>query len=347
MPVSEPKILVVRNDKLGDFMLSLPVFAALKSNLDQCELHALVPEYTQEMAAACPWIDHIILDPGRESGIDGLRKLSQILRGQQYHAAIILFSTTRIALATLFAGIPFRFAPATKIAQVLYNRRVTQRRSRSLKPEYEYNLDLAYAYLHSLGIDNPVIPSPPYLTYPDEQISKIKNEFITTYSIPADKRLVFIHAGSGGSANNLNLQQYGSLIRYMSTDPDLHFVLSGGPAEQEQVETLSRQMQDISHSIFISRQGLDAFAKHIAIADLFIAGSTGPLHIAGALDIPTVGFYPRRRSSTALRWQTLNNDGHRLTFSPPEYADEQDMSMINIRNTADKIREFLEKLRKY
>lgn len=346
MPAMNPKILVVRNDKLGDFMLSLPVFAALKSNLDQCELHALVPEYTREMAAACPWIDRIILDPGRDSGIGGLRKLGHILRGQQYHATIVLFSTTRIALATLFAGIPDRFAPATKIAQILYNHRITQRRSRSLKPEYEYNLDLAYTYLHSLGIDNPVAPTPPYLTYPDEQISTIKSEFIRAYSISDDKKLVFVHAGSGGSANNLNIQQYGSLIRYMGANPELHFVLSGGPAEQDLVESLARKIHDIPHSIFISHHGLDAFARHIAIADLFIAGSTGPLHIAGALDVPTIGFYPRRRSSTSLRWQTLNSANRRLAFSPPDDTDTQNMSTINIRSIADKINEFLEQLSK-
>ena len=39
------------------------------------------------------------------------------------------------------AHIPHRLAPATKLAQVLYNHRLVQRRSRSQKPEYEYNLD--------------------------------------------------------------------------------------------------------------------------------------------------------------------------------------------------------------
>ncbi|TDX99569.1 glycosyltransferase family 9 protein [Thiohalophilus thiocyanatoxydans] len=344
MSRSRTRILIVRNDKLGDFMLSLPVFAALKSNFENCELHALVPSYTRDMAAMCPWIDQIVLDPGQSPGSGGLMRLSRELRRGEYDAVITLFSTTRIALATLLAGIPIRFAPATKIAQVFYNRRITQRRSRSLKPEYEYNLDLAYAFLNSLGIEHPTRPLPPYLIFPADELTALKNDFINTHNIPPESRLVFVHPGSGGSANNLSLESYASLIQQLSADSGLHFVLSAGPGEQAGMENVADLLQDVPHTRYISQQGLTAFARHIAIADLFIAGSTGPLHIAGALDVPTVGFYPRRRSSTALRWQTLNSDDKRLTFSPPDSAAEDDMAAIDITGTSKSIHTFIQAL---
>ncbi|MEJ2142293.1 MAG: glycosyltransferase family 9 protein, partial [Gammaproteobacteria bacterium] len=69
---------------------------------------------------------------------------------------------------------------------------------------------------------------------------------------------------------------------------------------------------------------------HIQFADLFISGSTGPLHIAGALDVPTAAFYPRRRSATPLRWQTLNSEARRLAFTPAEDAEETDVSAIDV-----------------
>ena len=55
--------------------------------------------------------------------------------------------------------------------------------------------------------------------------------------------------------------------------------------------------------------------KNISICDVFIAGSTGPLHIAGALNKKTVGFYPSKKSSTSLRWQTINKFENRLSFT--------------------------------
>ena len=70
---------------------------------------------------------------------------------------------------------------------------------------------------------------------------------------------------------------------------------------------------------------------------LFISGSTGPLHIAGALDVPTAAFYPRRRSATSLRWQTLNSEENRLGFMPPADADEQAMQRIDIDAAAKQI----------
>ena len=54
--------------------------------------------------------------------------------------------------------------------------------------------------------------------------------------------------------------------------------------------------------------------KNISVCDVFISGSTGPLHIAGALNKKTVGFYPSKISSTSLRWQTINDFSRRLDF---------------------------------
>ena len=54
------RILVVRNDKIGDFMLAWPSFAMLKRSME-CHVTALVPAYTAPLARLCPWIDEIIL----------------------------------------------------------------------------------------------------------------------------------------------------------------------------------------------------------------------------------------------------------------------------------------------
>ena len=96
-------------------------------------------------------------------------------------------------------------------------------------------------------------------------------------------------------------------------------------------------MNNTPHVVYQSTNGLDNFTKHIAFADLFISGSTGPLHIAGALNVPTAAFYTRRRSATQLRWQTLNSPERRLAFSPPETAEETDMSQINVEAAAREI----------
>ncbi len=75
---------------------------------------------------------------------------------------------------------------------------------------------------------------------------------------------------------------------------------------------------------------------------MLIAGSTGPLHIAGCLNIATAGFYPAKRSATPLRWQTCNSADRRLAFSPPAAADQQDMTAIDIDAAARQISALLD-----
>ena len=335
MQTTAKKILLIRNDKLGDFMLAFPAFAQIKQNLPDAELHILVPEYTRPLAEACDYIDQIILDPGKDGGF---WKLVKQLRSQHYDAVITLYSTTRIGLAVLFAGIPERIAPATKLAQIFYTKRLPQHRSLSLKPEYAYNQELVNYYLLLHDSKPASLPGPPYLHFDDDHVNLLKQQFCDRHDIDTGSRLIFIHPGSGGSAANLSLSQFARLARALYAAP-LHIVISCGPAEATQAQELSHLLEDCPHTLYVSDQGLRRFAEHIQFADLFISGSTGPLHIAGALNRPTAAFYTRRRSATSLRWQTLNSEDRRLAFSPPEDAEEEDMSSINVEEAARKISE--------
>ncbi len=333
------RIVVVRNDRLGDFMLALPSFILLKHALPQAEIHALVPTYTQELAEACNGIDRTVIDPGPQAGLSRQMKLLRQFRQSDYDAVITLYSTTRIGVCVLLAGIPYRLAPATKIAQVFYNKRLRQRRSRSSKPEYAYNLDLCRKFLEDFGLDVPVAPTSPYLEFPAEQVRALRDRFCKRHAIEARQLLVFVHPGHGGSANNLSLAQYSQLARALRSAQGHTIVITAGPGEQAIAEELAAGLGGVPHVVHHSREGLRRFAEHIQFADLFISGSTGPLHIAGALDRPTAAFYPRRRSATELRWQTLSAPKHRLAFSVPAGVEEGDMQAIDIEAAAAAIGE--------
>ncbi|GAB4291832.1 MAG: glycosyltransferase family 9 protein [Thiohalomonadaceae bacterium] len=329
------KLLVARTDKLGDFMLIWPALALLKASLPQAEVHLLAREYTRPMAELCPWTDKVILLP-ENTGYLRWRALVQHLRSHNYDAIITLFSTTTIATAALAAGISYRLAPATKLAQVFYNRRLTQRRSRSEKPEWEYNVDMVRRFLADQAVVEAPLPAPPYLHFPVDEIAALRRQFCTDHGIGTDSRLVLIHPGSGGSASNLSVEQYATLATALHSQKPLHFVIGCGPGEEFKAEALAALLGELPHTI-LRAGGLADYARHIACADLFISGSTGPLHIAGALDVPTAAFYPRRRSATPLRWQTLNSPERRLAFTPPEEAGETDMSSIDVVAAAQAI----------
>ncbi|HEY0719659.1 MAG TPA: glycosyltransferase family 9 protein [Gammaproteobacteria bacterium] len=339
------RILVVRNDKLGDFMLAWPAFALIKRYLPEAQVAALVPEYTAPMARLCPFIDEVLLDERS----NGARELARQLRKERFDVLLTLFSTSRVAMAGWLAGIRYRLAPATKIAQLFYNQRLTQRRSRSQKPEYAYNLDLVWRMLADHGVINSFTMTqeqdgdwlPPEITRPLLRFSDdrrlMKQAFYERNGVEISRKLVFIHAGSGGSATNLHPEQYAQLANLLSHDNALAFVISAGPGEGAVARNVANAIN--APAVIYEAAGLAEFAHTLQLADLFISGSTGPLHIAGALDRPTAAFYPGHRSATPLRWQTLNAPAQRLAFTPPAGADQHAVAAIDIEAAAHTIRD--------
>lgn len=336
------RILVIRNDKIGDFMLAWPALALLKGA--GCHVTVLVPAYTEPLARLCAFVDEVIIDPGDEGSQAQQAELLEQITAPNFDAALTLFSTWRVGKLLRSAGIRHRMAPATKFAQILYNRRITQRRSRSEKPEWEYNLDLAAALLKDLGLPVGFVAGP-YLAFDAADVLASKHAMADALSLPLDKRWMMVHVGSGGSANNLSVDQYEELVAALAKRlPGWVFVLTAGPAEQTVVGHLMTSLISRQVPVAVRLGGsLTEFAHDVAAADAFMAGSTGPLHIAGALDVPTIGFYPLRRSATALRWQTLNSPKRRLAISPtPSMPDPESFKGLDVGETANEICAWLE-----
>jgi ADP-heptose:LPS heptosyltransferase len=325
--LSSHRILVIRNDKLGDFMLAWPAFTLLKQQYPDCNITALVPEYTRELAEYCSWIDDVIVDERRQSAVSDISHLAAAIRHGNFEVSISLYSEFRTSLALWLARVPLRIGPATKIAQLFINRRLRQCRSRSEKPEHEYNTDLIRHYIQMNGDEPLPVPLPPFLVFEESVIARIREAYRAEQNIDSSRRLVIIHPGSGGSANNLTIDQYARLVHEIAKYCNVHFIVTAGPGETDIATCLAALLDDTSHSVYLSSRGLVEFSRFIAICDLFISGSTGPLHIAGALNVATAAFYPARRSATSLRWQTLNQFDRRLAFMADNTSDMRTLDM--------------------
>ena len=56
------EFLVIRNDKIGDFILIWPALAWLKKNISDCKIVCIISQKTIRLAECCPYIDDIIID---------------------------------------------------------------------------------------------------------------------------------------------------------------------------------------------------------------------------------------------------------------------------------------------
>jgi ADP-heptose:LPS heptosyltransferase len=332
-----PRVLVVRNDRLGDFLLAWPAFALLKASAPATRVVALVPAYTGPLAALCPWIDDTLLDPAPGGGIGSVPELAREFRAWRLDAMIALFSTARVGAAAWWARVPRRLGPATKVAQLFLNRRVLQRRSRSVKPEYEYNLDLVRAYLGELGVEPRPVP-PPFLAFPPEEVAGARTDFCRREGLDPATALVLVHPGSGGSAPGLGPFALARFAAGLRSARGHAIVVTAGPEERAVAEQVAGAVGEAAPvRVYHSTSGLPAFARFVAAADVFVSNSTGPLHLAGAMDRPTVAFYPRTPVMSGVRWRTLNSPERTLGFAPPKGAGPEEMEKIDLAAAAAEV----------
>lgn len=338
------KLLVIRNDKIGDFMLCFPAFALLKRSMPQVKLVALVPNYTAPLAKLCPDLDDIIIDHHDKQDKAAQKALIARLKAERFDGVISFVSDWYNAKLVWSSRIPYRLAPATKLFQFLYNDRLTQRRSQSAKAEFEYNLDLARHFLRRHQI-TPIEPQPPYLTFDDATLAAQKAKLSQQLALDPHKKWLFVHSSTGGSANNLSLDQYAELIQAVLAQFDCQVVLTAGPNEGEKARALAAQIGSSAVAVYDKNDGLVDFTRSLACADLFISGSTGPLHISGALNKPTIGFYPSRLSAIPRRWQPINQADKHLAFCPPsDKASQMNLTLIAIPEALKTIVPFIRQM---
>ncbi len=289
-------ILVVRTDKLGDFITALPSFYVLKNHNPKNRIVALVAPLNRALAEACDFIDEVIVDDGKSS----VFTLASRLRSAQIDASVTLFSNTRVALAQFLAGIPKRIAPATKIAQIFYNKRVVQRRSEVKMAEFEYNLELSKALFPEISLEFPK----PLLHFEDAQ--KVYDVFCANYDISRD--VIAFHVGFGGSSDaNWNLDEYEELIRAKLADKRYQIVLTFGPDEKELYEEMQNRLMGEDIVFYLSLDGIVTFAKLLSHFKLFVSTSTGTYHLASLVGCPTMTFFGDSKFASASRWKSIGD----------------------------------------
>ncbi|MCD6174063.1 MAG: glycosyltransferase family 9 protein, partial [Sulfurimonas sp.] len=242
-------ILVVRNDKLGDFITALPAIYVLKKHNPDNKIIVFVAPLNKALALACEFIDEVIVDNNL-----GMWELVKEIRDKRIDASVTLFSNTRVAIAQFLAGIPKRIAPATKIAQIFYTHRVKQRRSQVKMAEFEYNLELTKELFPDIDLEY----KKPLLEFEDSK--KVYDIFKTNNDI--EKEVVCFHVGFGGSSDvNWNLDEYEILIREVLKQNKYQVVMTFGPDEKELYESMQNRFSNTNIVFYFSVDGLIYFAK--------------------------------------------------------------------------------------
>ncbi len=300
-------ILVVRNDKLGDFITALPTLYALKNYSPQNRVIALVAPLNRAIVEYCDFIDDVIVDEN-----DSALMLSKKIKSKNIDASITLFSNTKVALAQFLVQIPIRIAPATKLAQFFYNRRIIQRRSQVKMAEFEYNLELSKALFADISLDFPR----PIFNFDDKNY----REFCADYEI--EKPIIAFHIGFGGSSDaNWSLDEYVKLIDIARSYDNYQIVMTFGPDEEELMGRAREAVGEEGVVYYMSTNGLVHFASLLAHMRLFISTSTGTYHLASASGCETMTSFADTLFASAARWKSIGDTKKQHHYMIPLDSD--------------------------
>jgi ADP-heptose:LPS heptosyltransferase len=301
-------LLISRHDKIGDFVLTLPTFQVAKNQIPNVKVIALVSKINYELASSMEFIDEVVVYD------DNLLTLTKKIKDKNIDISISAFTDTKLAIALLLAGVKKRYAPATKIAQVFSNYRVKQRRSQVKMTECEYNLDLLKSFYPKLNTEY----KKPLLEFSKSEKDDISSKFKLETKIDKEYKYIAFHPGFGGSSDgNLTLDDYIKLAKSISHKEGIKIVFTFGPDDKSSKEYIESKI-DFDVILYESKLSLVDFCKLLCSFELFISTSTGPMHLAGAVNTKTLSFFGNSLFASAKRWATISQKEKQNNFSIPE-----------------------------
>jgi len=280
------KILIVRPDRLGDLILSLPVAEVLKREFPSSEVSYLASPYTCAISPMVTYVDEWIADDDGTGEPLCPLKLARRIKPYRFDCLIELKPSWRTAFGGFLSGVKTRIGTSRRAYSIFYNKRLKIHRRES----GFHQADLELRHLAPLGID--ISGANPTLRGSETgrlQAAKLLGEI---------QRFIVIHPGSGGSAPNWPLDKYRGLAKRIAAETDYSVVITdskGGLSGFEGCLDLG------------GKTDLETLAGILAGARLFISGSTGPLHMADALGIPCIAFFSNRADLGPERWGPRRN----------------------------------------
>ena len=290
------RILLVRTDRLGDVILTLPMLSHLRQCLPDAYLSMLLRQYTGAIVEGNPYADALLwYDAG--SRLIPFWEMRRQLQELRFDAVVIVHPTLRLALLMLLSGISLRIGTGYRYYSFLFNRKVFEHRSDAQRHELEYNLNL----LQALGCAPPTPNDDPDfgVVIPGDAEAALRSKLPLEFH--GAHPLVVVHPATGGSAREWPLERFGDLARALIDRDHASVVVTGAHGEEAMAEDLVRMSggKAVSLAGKLSLKELGALLRQ---ASLFISNSTGPIHLAVALRTPVLGFYPQLTPISPRRW---------------------------------------------
>jgi lipopolysaccharide heptosyltransferase II len=286
------KILIVKLCCIGDILFTTPAVRALRRGFPKAHLAYLVGSWSKEIIEDNPNLDEIIIydapahSINRRQAVIGTLRCLQYLHRKKFDLAVIFHRSTSSSLFTLLAGIPkrigFDYAGKSKL--------LTQ------KVPFDANKHEVDRYLDittSLGVE-PVGRSTELRVMPQEEEDALR--LLREKGVGSEDRIVAILAGGGKNpgtsmpTKRWHPSKFAELADAIIEEYGAKVILIGAPSDQQVAGEVTHAMHNKPIDL-VGRTTLKKLSAVLKCCQLFVGGDSGPLHMAAAVDTPTVGIF--------------------------------------------------------
>lgn len=284
------KILIIRqHDQLGDFLLSTPVFKAVRAKFPAAHIAVIARKYTASMAQNHQYLDAVI--PFYENLKDWQPRYfvwfwRQLRSG--YDLAIVLNTVShsltsdllaRISGARYVLGSEHRLFTGTK-RNFFYN--LIAPYQDGARHQSECNLDI----VRFLGMDSDDLREDVTLTRQEREWAF---EHLRRLGWNPQKMLIAIHPGAGKLSNRWPAQKFANVGEKLARLHDAQVLAAWGSKEDE----LGRQLlESLNHAAFaVTHLKLRELAAIFSFSNLLLCNDTGVMHVAASVGTPLVAVF--------------------------------------------------------
>lgn len=313
-------VVIVRLSALGDTIHVMPLLASLRQAWPDTRISWAVQPATHRLMARHPAVDEFLLFD-RAAGLRAYPRFRRSLGDRRFDLAIVPHTAFKAGLVAAMIRAPRKLGYDRARSRELHGLFITER----ISPHAPQHMqDEFLEFLHHLGV-------PPRMEWEfafSEQERLDQRQFFEAIDRPV--LAVVLH--TSWPSKNWIVERYARVLETAEHDLGLQTVLVGGATPAEQ--TLAREVTALTGARPIDARADDVRRLTWLLdgADLALSPDTAPLHIAVALETPTVGLYAAtdpKRVGPYRRYHELLVDRFQASGTP--------MDTIEVREVLEKL----------
>ena len=277
------RILVIRNDRFGEFLLNIPAMRALKETFPQASLSLLVDLLVEPLANCVEYADEVIVWENKKHALGECLSFAKQLKQQGFDLCVILNPSKEAHILSFLANIPLRVGYSRKWGFLLTHT-IQDNKSLGLQHEVEYNLDL-------VGLIG----------------AKTKDKSICLAKLPVAKQFSYagaiaVHPYTSDALKQWPVEQFYRLIESLARESGSKIVIIG----REDLQCMSKERFDgLGDNVInlINKTTLVELAQILKQCKVLVSCDSGPVHLAAAVGTPVVALFRNDLpGKTARRW---------------------------------------------